>query len=427
MDFHNNVFYYYRGPVTQESQHERQLENNTTKALINTLTHCSSKVVLSFLGWLGITAKADERIKFELQQKSIGETRIVRASQRLLLGITVSKAKPIPEVELAESPTQTREGSIPDAWIYGKDLVVLIESKVGHSHLKVNQMRHHCQKLQAGGRQRPRFKQCLWSEVYECFIAMLPELSGQDKWLAKQLTQYLEWNNMAGFTGFNEEIFQFFVTHEDEDTRRWVCNTVRAFADELLPKLQAFDPAFYERPDVGKFCQKDDHCWVAFGPRGEKGGKPAYRRVAHQTVTVDVGGMNIFVNVELKHATDSLKDKVRRQKEAFWSVILKCQVDEFHIRMVERKQQRASIYTLYPVARLEAEHLKDLKLGARGMEYLETLIEQLPLFEFKVVKRLDRNKLFELCKQDQGKALIDEVSRIMKAFHPIVRFINDPV
>ena len=51
-DFHRNVFYYYHGAHHSEHEREQQLENNTTKALANTLEHCSDSVVIWFLSWL---------------------------------------------------------------------------------------------------------------------------------------------------------------------------------------------------------------------------------------------------------------------------------------------------------------------------------------------------------------------------------------
>ena len=53
-DFHHNIFYYYRGALLSDQDRERQLENNTTKTLVNTLSHCSPVVSEQFLDWLGI-------------------------------------------------------------------------------------------------------------------------------------------------------------------------------------------------------------------------------------------------------------------------------------------------------------------------------------------------------------------------------------
>ena len=43
VDFHHNIFCYYRGFKDEEQSRIRQLEDNTTKALINTLEHGSNE------------------------------------------------------------------------------------------------------------------------------------------------------------------------------------------------------------------------------------------------------------------------------------------------------------------------------------------------------------------------------------------------
>jgi len=109
-NFHKNIFYYYRGAQNSNSNRERQLEDNTTKALINTLQHGGSEVRFHFLKWLGI--EKPENIQFELQKKTIGKGTIRRKKQRILLALVPAKSK---QTNLNETErTDTR----PDAWIY---------------------------------------------------------------------------------------------------------------------------------------------------------------------------------------------------------------------------------------------------------------------------------------------------------------------
>jgi len=49
MDLHHNLFYGYRGPSTDDRDRERQLENNLTKALVNTLRLGGEAVWRGFL------------------------------------------------------------------------------------------------------------------------------------------------------------------------------------------------------------------------------------------------------------------------------------------------------------------------------------------------------------------------------------------
>ena len=69
MDLHHNVFYSYRGPITDADARERQLENNLTKALVNTLSLGGDAVCRAFLAEIGIPDA--RRAKLLLQRRDL--------------------------------------------------------------------------------------------------------------------------------------------------------------------------------------------------------------------------------------------------------------------------------------------------------------------------------------------------------------------
>ncbi|MBN1810991.1 MAG: hypothetical protein JXA14_04065 [Anaerolineae bacterium] len=422
-DLHHNIFHYYRGVQQSGQDRDQQWEDNTTKALINTLEHSRSTVALKFLEWLGIAATG--QVRFELQKMTISTGEIQSRSKRLLLGLVPSKGTKDPCAGLDKAVTE-KEDSRPDAWIYGSDFVVLIESKV-KGFLEPNQMEMHCQKLQAGTDQQPQCEVRTWAEVYQFFVGILPELSGKDEWIVEQFKQYLEGIGMAEFTGLEREIFDYFITHDDEEMRQRVKGTMQAFAEKVLGGLQAFDSSFYQSYDVGPLRFKDEYCWVAFGP-GNKG----YRQWAHQTISLYAYKLDVFVNVELIDAVGRLRKKIRQDGQAFRETVSSLPVP-FSVQLEERIEKQVTIYDYYAIAKLEADVLKkphSRPYGLKdpqsyGFRYVEKLLEQINLPCLSVRRRIDRHRALELS-QGNGDSLVDEVVGIMKAFHPLVKFINEP-
>lgn len=79
-DFHRNIFSYYTGASQPKQDREQQLEDNTTKTLVNTLEHCTPHIGTNFLEWLEITTPRNRTC---VQQKgTIGDQKIHSKSQR---------------------------------------------------------------------------------------------------------------------------------------------------------------------------------------------------------------------------------------------------------------------------------------------------------------------------------------------------------
>lgn len=428
-DFHENVFYYYRGSrQAQPGQYDQQLEDNTTKALVNTLQHCDPVVALKFLAWLGI--KATGKIAVQLQRSTIGKARIRRASQRVLLGL-VGVPEPGSDSGAAMQEGPVDGDSRPDAWLYGEDFVVLIESKVGEASLKPSQMQAHLRKLQPNGRHRPRCKVRTWAEVHQFFAMCLPELSGKDKWLVEQFNQYLEWKGMTEFAGFEEWMFEFFVRKEkDAEEKRLIRRTMECFGEKVLNSgLKAASPTFYQEPWVGKLSTGGDHFWVAFGPAG---GPMVFGKKAHQTISLYDFGLDVFVNVEMLPAIKMLRKGIHNDKQRFIDIISGLPAPfSAWIEQKEMRKDRPMKSDSYPIVRLEGGSCEPHHRGFYGLkdpkssafDYLVRLLEEIRLPYLSVRRRIERKRVLELSKGG-GKALVAEVVKVMKAFNPLVEFIN---
>ena len=85
---YHNCFYYFRGPSSKRKAAEldKQLEDNTTKALINVLKHSDPKLTTSFLeSVVGQTIVPGKEFEYFLQRKPDSP-----AEAKLLLGLSNS-------------------------------------------------------------------------------------------------------------------------------------------------------------------------------------------------------------------------------------------------------------------------------------------------------------------------------------------------
>jgi hypothetical protein len=425
VDLHHNLFYSYRGSSTDAADRDRQLENNLTKALINTLALGGESVWRPFLADLGLGDALQP--SFLLQRRDLPSGSAAKRRRRVLLGIAKQESDWFPD-----EGVETTGERIPDAWIYGDGFAILVESKIGGG-FSPGQMQGHVARLQGTDDAPPRIVLKTWGQIYGFFRGLLPSLKdARSHLLVTQLAQFLEFSGMTAFTGFRSEHFDYFILHDDDDARRWIRGQVDSFAAQVLANLRKA-ATFYDNYDVGNLKLADSYCWVAFGPKGgmtnednDVGKDKAYRKVTHQSLSLHSDGLRVFVNVETKPATDRVKavlsqsataDALRR------ALRLLHKSDPFDLILEERIQKQASKYDYVPKMRLHSSMLTEKVTGDLAWRAFDETVKVLPLPYLRIERTVPRKALLEHATHDPAK-VVQHVIQLLLRNHAVVTLLN---
>jgi hypothetical protein len=402
MDFHRNVFYYYRGPARERSLIDRQLENNTTKALVNVLENCTPTLTMEFLRWLGVDA-ALQKTHFELQRETIGERRIQRARKKLLLDLVRGpSAENVPCVEGAPGGS-----SLPDAWIYGDGFVVLVESKLGPK-LNAEQRACHMKLLGVGAEER----RVTWQEVHK-FFNDIPGLADVDHFLVQQFTRYLEYTGMATTSTVTKELFDFLLNPEDAEGKRWVRETMRALARTVADKL--------ERPslqvNVGNIQGEPGgwySCWVTLS-RSEHASTEA-----HTTIELLPYELNIYANVDTATIRRLFKG-LEKRPEAFRAMLANLEGFDITVNDRRRSTPQPRKFEYVPVMKFRSgSYIADETSFNHLVHLLRSLRVPGTYPSFSVTKSFMRHEVLEM-----RRSLPERLVRTAHQLQPIVRFVNE--
>jgi hypothetical protein len=408
MDLHHNIFYTYRGPTT-DADRDSQLENNVTKALINTLRLGGETVWRPFLAWLSIAGATGT--EFLLQRHDLPSGHAAHKRCRVLLGI--SERKSVWSPGACEGTTYD---SVPDAWVYGDGFAVLIESKVGDADFSPKHMQAHLACLAATERLPPKIVLHTWRDVHDFFHGLLPSLTDASSLLlVKQFIQFLEYNDMSGFTGFQGDHFDYFLLHDDEDARRWVYDQMIDFAARVQTALHKIDPQFYQKSHVGMLKRSESYSWAAFGPNPFK---ECWKR-AHQTIAIGPNGLRMFVNIEGKPAAKLLKAAVKEDcRDKFLRALKKLHASEpFDLVLEEVFLVGPRRLTGTPKMRLHSSMLAD---DAAWKVFADT-VQSLHLLYFCLDRpAVPPPTLIDLTESAAIKLVVDS----FKLNHAVVKLVN---
>ena len=414
VDLHHNLFYSYRGPIRNDSDRDPQLENNVTRALINTLNLGGEDVWCPFLLELGIPNVTNiKSVEFLLQRRNLPSGLATHKSHRILLGISEKESHWSPGV----STQKMKNGSVPDAWVYGNGFAILVESKVGSADFSPKQMECHYDLLKSNENKPPEVNLITWREVHDIFCKLKSALTDTALLLVEQFIQFLEYNGMSGFTGFRPEHFNYFVLHDDNDARRWIRDQVRDFAKKVQLQLHKFD-SFYEDYDIGNLKLSSSHCWAAFGPA-----KSRYRKLTHQSLSLGSNGLRVFVNTELKPATKQLKAVLKHSTGKLRAAMQKLDAFmPFELVLEEKVLIRPRICKETLKMRLHSSLLADEESGNVAWLAFSETVRRLPLPYVHIDRFVSAKELvLPECDLDQA---VNAVVEIFKHNHSVVKLLN---
>lgn len=378
MDPHRNIFFYYAGSSKASGGRNRQIEDNTTKALINlleiaTVADDDSRLLRDFLKFIGASGARPAGIRFALQKSTIGQAALKRAKKKVLLGIAPSAKAP------ASPPASSKKvSSRPDAWIWGRDFVVCVETKVVGT-FDTDQLKRH-QKTLGSGVRRVLLE---WRDIYGFFVDQLAVASERHQnqesvLLLEQFLAYLriiayrQEIDMGEFDGFRPEHLEAFTFLDDEyseDTRRQVKHHLSQYVDAVSKALPAGLRGFKYK-NVGNLRSGARHVWATLSREKNPVHEP------HFSFSVGSDEVGIRLLLEGKRPTQRALRNIEARPDEFlkllralpdWKIVLN---RRWNIGVRRFAARRACMIELSWIQKADVEYLirkmKDLGRKEKG-------------------------------------------------------------
>ncbi len=357
-----NVFYYYRGPSQIKAEmYDKQIEDNTTKAFINTLEHSKKGLLKFFLGKLHI------------------DIRFSKASYDLQIA---------------------KERSRPDAVIQLDQKNIYVESKID-SPLEKDQIYRHLESISGSYLvcitprdedvnivkeiNRDNLIFTTWKDIYLYFEEYTKKRKNSE-FINKQFLEYLEVINMAPFNGWNKKDFEAFL-NIDDDPKKELRLRVKEKLDLYLTELNKLiktEKLFNDlESKVGNINEDSNEVWgvLCKAPLNEKVQKPHF----NFWINSDEFGMGI--QIEGKKPADKIRNTLKSNPNKFLKISQKLSGFDLIIKKRINPKNIPRAYYGEEIARIKLG--KDISHD--DIEYIIKKIEKYPLFEIGCAKEIKRN------------------------------------
>lgn len=395
---HQNIFYFYRGAHGTEKDVQDQLENNTTKVLINVLENCSNnlskQLVDSIIG--GSITRRSKKLHFTLQESTIGTERIAGLPKRFVLGIS-------PGGTVCGTKKGKAARDLPDAWIWGDDFVILLENKT-KSELDSSQLDRYSKLLGVC-----RLVTRSWiNDIYPIFTetSNKSNLDQTDQFLVSEFRRYLEITQLSAFEGFDVQDFSRLLS-EDKDELNYTLNKFESLAKLLEEPMRKRGLKHY----AGK--SRD---WHGYARRFRH-----YKcyQLANFAIFEDRG---VAVKLHIGGGPDLTKLRRKANTKAFRKALLQLKIESEHsqrtyeIMVLEREQtgkyrtDSAMEYTLY----------SDWVTSDR-LDQLAKMIESTKKMWFSVYCTIEVAEAVQL-----GRGIVNRIVEAIDSLWPLYKCVTQP-
>ncbi len=221
---YRNIFYYFRGAHSSDKLAGKQIEDNTTKALINTLEYSDVQLLYHLLEYLKIPFIKNQIPKYDLQVAELHS----RPDAQIRIGKTDYYIESKVQASLEEPQINNHLVSI------GESILIIITPR--NSDLDVVNKIHSS-----------RLKFTTWEEIYVLFSSyVMTRKKGNNNFILIQFLKYLESIGMAPFNGFTKEDFDSFLYIEDDpkkEIRSIVKQKFKKYLDAIQEEIKSI-PAY---------------------------------------------------------------------------------------------------------------------------------------------------------------------------------------
>ncbi len=413
-DPHENIFFYYRGPSKGKTDIDYQLENNVTKAFMNTLKSLSENSRRDLLGLLGIPY--GNKASFSFQYYGSGS--IPDASIRYENGHILIESK----VDAEFNEVQYKKHSKAFEDVSSKTLVAITKNEDDGSSVE---------KILMPGIYT---KHILWSSVGKSTKSVLSRTSNGtvDNFMLKSFLEYLEVIGLTEFMGFTEMDFNAFMYVDREDSKQrkdYVKNKFVKFSNLLFSniKLSLKNVFGFSKPglhEVGNIYKDSSGIWAGIFDK-QYGEKPSPTLHFSIYITADHLGFDLWA--ETKIPTQHIKKQILGNMQGFRKILRK--LDGYELCLDHRVMKKYSakdgkIKSLRSKDTKKTKNILKIQTGKfieiADIDYYIQKIDTLDLFQFYITKVYPRDIVIS-----QGDKILDIMVNDMSRLSDAYKFLNN--